>query len=100
MQRDVTDEELESLLSLGEGYDTTGDGHDDTTGVSRASMQVVIDRHSDYMREHKYINDAFIKFDTNHTGFLEQARQDVTVSVTVRSSTPTTRASSSRRGRM
>ena len=67
-----SDEVLTKLLELGESFDTTGDGVDDTSGVSRASMQLVIERHCDYARQQKFIDDAFTKFDTNSSGHLER----------------------------
>lgn len=73
-QTDVSDATLESLLALGEAFDTTGDGVDDTRGVSRASMLLIIDRFGDYAKQRQFIDDAFAKFDTNASGSLEPAQ--------------------------
>ena len=71
-ESEPTDEVLDQLIKLGESVDTTGDGEKDTTGISRASIEKVIDKHTDYMREQAFIDAAFTKFDENGSGALEQ----------------------------
>mmetsp|Transcript_51866 Transcript_51866/g.116452 ORF Transcript_51866/g.116452 Transcript_51866/m.116452 type:complete len:196 (-) Transcript_51866:142-729(-) len=69
--RTLDEKFIDLLMSQAVAIDTTGDGQNDTKGISKASLEVVIDKYNSYIDQQGVLDAIFDEFDANKSGVLE-----------------------------
>jgi Ca2+-binding EF-hand superfamily protein len=59
-------------MKVGTSIDTSGDGRNDTVGISLNAAAGVVKKYLDYVEQQETLDKVFAEFDTNGTGALEK----------------------------